>query len=72
MLILALALGVSACGGSGGGGGLPPPPPAAPLEDTFGAGFGATFRADPNSNPRDPAAGDIVPVDPTKDATGVP
>lgn len=40
----------------------PPPPPPAPVEDQFGAGFGSAFRANPNSDASDPAAGDIIPV----------
>ena len=69
---LMLAAGLAACGGGGGYGGmLPNPPGPTPLEDTFGTGFGATFRANPNSDPRDPAPGDIVPVDPARDSTPV-
>lgn len=69
MLALALAVAASACGGGGGGGGLPQ---QQRLEDTFGAGFGQAFRANPNSDPRDPAAGDVVPADLTRDATPIP
>lgn len=72
-IIFMLALGLAACsGGGGGGGGLPQPPPAAPIEDNFGAGFGAAFRANPNSEPRDPMAADIIPVDVTKDPVLLP
>jgi hypothetical protein len=44
-----------------------PPPPAQPqaLEDKFGANFGTTFRANKDSEPRDPADGDIIPVNST-------
>ena len=66
---LVLALAASAWGGGGRGGGLPP---QQRLEDTFGAGFGQAFRAAPNSDPRDPAAGDVVPADLTRDATPIP
>jgi hypothetical protein len=71
LIALALAAGLTACGGGGGygGGGMPP---AQRLEDMFGQGFGQTFRADPNSDPRNPAAGDIIPLDPARDATPVP
>ena len=31
-------------------------------EDQFGQGFGEAYRADPNSEPRPVAEGDVVPV----------
>lgn len=31
-------------------------------EDKFGEGFGEAFRADPNSEPANVSAGDVVPV----------
>ncbi|MBW3560219.1 MAG: hypothetical protein KY449_10715 [Proteobacteria bacterium] len=52
---------------------LPPAPPAAaPLEDQFGVGFGAAFRASNNTDPRDPAEGDLVPVSFTTDPVPIP
>lgn len=75
----ALTASLAACdsgGGGGGGGGTPPTPPAPPaparIEDGFGPQFGAAFRADANSNPRDPAAGDLVPVSFTTDPVNIP
>ena len=70
-IVAALAVatsGLTACGGGGGGGGgntiiTPPPPPK--LEDGFGSGFGALFRAALNSEPGKPQASDIKAVDPT-------
>jgi|APFEC2959095136_1045048.scaffolds.fasta_scaffold00031_31 hypothetical protein len=71
--IAVLAGGLAACGSTDS---TAPPVPAptppvaaAPIEDGFGAGFGTAFRADANSVPRDPVAGDIIPLDLTKDAT---
>jgi hypothetical protein len=53
----------------------PPPPPATvappPPEDAFGTNFGEAFRADPNSEPRTPADGDIIPLSFTEDARPV-
>lgn len=43
----------------------PPPgltPPPAFIFDRLGAGFVTAFRAGPMENPREPVAGDIVPV----------
>lgn len=75
-MLIALG-GMAACSGNNdvkydNGGGViispPPPPPAAKIEDSFGPRFAAAFRADPNSDPIDPVAGDIsIPVDPTRD-----
>ena len=75
VLAAVLVAGLSACGsgGNGGGtnpsppvGGTPPPvttPPAPPtLAEQFGSVFATIFNADPNSEPRDPADGDIVAV----------
>lgn len=75
----ALALvALAACGSGGGGDGdnAPPAPPAIvapppPQENQFGANFGAAFRADPTSTPRDPADGDIVPLSFTTDPVNV-
>lgn len=52
----------------------PTPPPVVvvpPAEDAFGTGFGTAFRASPNSDPRTPADGDIVPLTLTQDAKSV-
>lgn len=46
-------------------------PPAAKVEDGFGAGFGTAYRADPNTEAKDPVATDINPVDPTKEPTTI-
>lgn len=70
-----LTLGLAACGGGGGGDmGVvtPPPPPSARLEDGFGAGFATSYRNAPNTDPREPAAADIVAVSATTDPTPVP
>ncbi|MGD2133703.1 MAG: hypothetical protein PVI23_12990 [Maricaulaceae bacterium] len=76
---VAAALAIGACDDlyDDNGGGYtppppPPPPPATPLEDTFGTGFGTAFRADPNTDPVDPMAGDIVALDLTADPTEIP
>lgn len=73
--VAALAGGLAACGSDNS---APPPapvvttpPPAARLEDGFGAGFGTAFRADVNGVARDPVAGDLAPLDLTKDATTI-
>ena len=66
-IVAALAVaasGLTACGGSGGYTVITPPPPPK-LEDGFGSGFGALFRAAPNSEPGKPQASDIKAVDPT-------
>lgn len=43
------------------------PPPAPKLEDQFGTNFGIAYRADPNTDAKDPAPGDIVPLSLTTD-----
>ena len=66
-IVAALAVaasGLAACGGSGGYTVITPPPPPK-LEDGFGSGFGALFRAAPNSEAVRPQASDIKAVDPT-------
>ncbi|CAN5443918.1 hypothetical protein BH10PSE5_BH10PSE5_12080 [soil metagenome] len=65
--LLVLAVGLSACGGGGGGGSatVTPPPASASVADQLGTGFGTDFRASPNSDPRDLAAGDVIAVNPT-------
>lgn len=75
--ILAICLvsaAVTACGGSNDAAPAPPvvvTPPAARLEDGFGTGFGTAYRAEPNTDARDPVPGDINPVDPTKESTTI-
>lgn len=67
-IVAALAVaasGLAACGGGGGGQTIITPPPPPKLEDGFGSGFGALYRAAPNSEPAKPQAGDIKAVDPT-------
>jgi hypothetical protein len=44
-----------------------PPPTGGAFENQFGAGFGASFRKAAWSEPVDPKAGDVIPVDPNKD-----
>ncbi len=58
-----LAVSLAGCGGGGGSGMTNPPPPVAVrFEDQFGSatGFGAAFRAAPNSEARDVAPGDTT------------
>lgn len=59
--IIALCAALEACSG-GGGSARTPPPVVVPQEDFFGTAFGVDFRADPNSDPVVPKAGDIIPV----------
>ncbi len=68
-----LAAALAACGGNDK---APAPPvvvtpPAAKLEDSFGANFGTAYRADPNTEAKDPAAGDIVPLSLTTEPTTI-
>lgn len=49
----------------------PPPVPAAKLEDQFGAGFGVAYRADANTDAKDPVPGDIVPLSLTTDPVAI-
>jgi hypothetical protein len=71
--IIAICLASAALADCGGSNNTPPAPPvavtppAAKLEDQFGAGFGTAFRADPNTEAKDPAPGDVNPVDPTRE-----
>ena len=59
--LVALAVGLSACGGGGKDDvAVVTPPVAAKFEDQFGSSFGVAFRADPNSEARDIATGDII------------
>ena len=66
-----VAVALAACGG-GGGNVKVPVPPAAKLEDSFGAGFAAAFQKGANTDPREPAAGDVVAVSLTTDPVPVP
>lgn len=71
-----LGAGLAACD-RGGGKSVrvaPPnePPAATPIEDRFGVAFGAAFRAPNNSDPRDPAEGDLIPVSFTTDPLPIP
>ena len=74
-LIATLAGGLAACGSDNAASPPSPapvvPPPASKVEDGFGVNFGTAFRADANTNARDPAAGDIIPLDLTKNATTI-
>lgn len=71
--IIAVALAGTALASCGGGGNDAPPPPvvvtppAAKIEDGFGANFGIAYRADPNTDAKDPVGGDIIPLDLTTD-----
>lgn len=69
-----LCLTLAACGGDDNDGAVvtPPTPPSAKLEDGFGANFGTTYRAGNNTDPRDPAAGDVIAVSATTDPVPVP
>ena len=49
----------------------PPAPPAAGSLESIGASFAAIFRADANSEPRDPAEGDLPPVNLTAEAVEI-
>lgn len=68
-----LGAGLAACGSNN----APPPPPvvvvppAAKLEDGFGANFGIAYRADPNTDAKDPVVGDIIPLSLTTDPTTI-
>ena len=64
--IAMMAGGLAACGGSDNSVPAPPPvvvpPPAPKLEDQFGTNFGVDYRADMNTDAKDPAAGDLIPL----------
>jgi hypothetical protein len=73
------ALALAGCGGGGASYGPNPPPPtggsncsASALENLFGCGFGALFRASANSDPAEPDPNGVFAVDLTKDPTSVP
>lgn len=65
--------GLAACGNNNTPSSItqPPPMPAAKLEDQFGAGFGVAYRADPNTDPKDPMASDIIPLSLTTDPVAI-
>ena len=64
--------GLSACGNNNNTPAPPPvvvpPPPAPKVEDQFGTNFGIAYRADPNTDAKDPMAGDIIPLSLTTEA----
>lgn len=72
--VVLLGAGVSACGGGGKGMKVAVTPPvSAPFEDQFGAsGFGPGFRAGANTEPRDVAPGDVIPVSLTAEPVTLP
>lgn len=77
--VVLLGIGLAGCGSSRsgvmGGGGDVGGTPAKPLafEDQFGAnGFAPAYRAQPNSEPRDVAAGDVIPVNATAEPVPLP
>jgi hypothetical protein len=59
-------------GGPGPGAGTPPPPPAVPFPGQLGIGFSITFGAAANAEPRDPQAGDVIPVSLSAEPIDVP
>lgn len=71
--ILTLGASLSACGGGGGSKmTTTPPPAAAKFEDQFGTKFATDFRAGPNTEPADVAAGDVIAVNPTAEPVPFP
>lgn len=74
--MVAVAAGLAACGGGGGKSTkkvtTPPPAAAPPLEDQFGVNFGTAFRVAANTDPRDPAPGDLIPICFTCDPVNIP
>lgn len=78
ILISILVTGIAACKGKSSSAPAPappppvggaPPPPAAPLTvaQQLGTVFSTIFTAVSTAEPKDPAAGDLVPVSLTKD-----
>ena len=78
LLSSCMVIALSACGSGNNSppppapppiGGTPPPPPPPPpptsVAGQLGAGFASIFGAAANSQPKDPAPGDIVPVNKT-------
>ena len=76
-VVTLLGIGLAACGGSDNTASPPPVPvvvpplPAPRLEDGFGVNFGTAFRADANTEARDPVAGDIIPLSLTTEPTTI-
>ncbi len=70
---VALVGGLAACGNSNTPSSItqPPPMPVAKFEDQFGANFGTAYRADPNTDAKDPMPGDIVPLSLTTDPVAI-
>lgn len=69
-----IGAGLAACGGGGKSSEPPPPvvvPPAPKLEDGFGANFGIAYRNDMNTDAKDPATGDVIPLSLTTDPTAI-
>lgn len=62
------------CSNGGGGGGVVTPPPSPPAmgAERFGTGFSLSFRAGPDTDPRDPMQADIIPASLTTDPFEVP
>ena len=75
--VSAVSAGLAACGGGGSDTAAPPPPVvvvppvAAPIEDSFGAGFGMRFRVGMNTDATDPVPGDLGPISFTTEATTI-
>ena len=72
---VALLPALAACGSGGGGGGnttTTPPPPSSLPQMKFGAKFAASFAASPNSDPVEPAVGDIIDLSLITDPFDVP
>lgn len=51
---------------------VPPVPGAGTLENMFGAGFGALYRAGANTDPAEPKDTDLIALTLTADAVAVP
>jgi len=59
-------------GGQGAGGGAPPAPPPVPFPGQLGIGFSVTFGAAAIAEPRDPQAGDVIPISLSAEPIDVP
>ena len=76
--VVGLSAGLAACGGGSSSAPPPPPPPVvvvppapAPVEDSFGSGFGTRFRLGLNADATDPLPGDLNPLSLTTEATTI-